>query len=70
LVDNTWFEAQLWPDLQRWIERFLASTQFDAVVLIYPKWVDGDPPVMFPQSHRSGALATGEGSPLGVTGGR
>ena len=66
-VDKPWFEAQPWPNLQRWLERFLTSTQFDAIMLKYPTWVEGDLPVMFPQSHRNSVLVSGESSSLGVS---
>ena len=35
-------------DLQRWLERFLNSTRFDATMMKYPKWAEGDQPVVFP----------------------
>lgn len=47
-IDKTWFDAQPWQDLQRWLERFLTSARFDAIMMKYPKWAEGDPPVVFP----------------------
>ncbi|MBU4531166.1 MAG: glutathione S-transferase [Hoeflea sp.] len=47
-VDKTWFDAQPWPDLQLWLENFLASDRFADVMVKYEPWQVGDPPVRFP----------------------
>lgn len=47
-VDKTWFDAQPWPDLQLWLETFLASSRFECVMAKYEPWQAGDPPVVFP----------------------
>ena len=47
-IDKAWFDAQPWPDLQEWLERFLASDQFAAIMDKYSQWVAGDAPVYFP----------------------
>ncbi|MEM7060940.1 MAG: glutathione S-transferase [Pseudomonadota bacterium] len=47
-IDRDWFDAQPWPNLQGWLERFLASDRFQAVMKKYPKWAPGDDPVIFP----------------------
>lgn len=47
-IDKDWFDAQGWPRLQAWLERFLASGEFTAIMSKYPKWVDGDDPTLFP----------------------
>ncbi|MEM5472875.1 glutathione S-transferase [Hoeflea sp. AS60] len=47
-IDKDWFDAQPWPSLQGWLERFLASERFDQIMKKYPQWHDGDPPVCFP----------------------
>lgn len=47
-IDKTWFDAQPWPRLQAWLDRFLISEQFGAVMAKYPQWRDGDAPVLFP----------------------
>jgi glutathione S-transferase len=47
-IDKAWFDGQPWPNLQAWLERFLASTPFDAVMEKYPRWKEGDPPTPFP----------------------
>ena len=46
--DRSWFDAQPWPDLQRWLSRFLASNHFAGIMTKYPKWQAGDRPVIFP----------------------
>lgn len=47
-VDKDWFDAQPWPKLQGWLERFLASERFAHIMVKYPQWQPGDPPVAFP----------------------
>ena len=46
--DRSWFDAQPWPNLQRWLSRFLASDRFAGIMTKYPKWQAGDHPVIFP----------------------
>ena len=46
--DRSWFDAQPWPNLQRWLSRFLASNRFVSIMTKYPKWQAGDHPVIFP----------------------
>jgi len=46
--DRSWFDAQPWPNLQRWLSRFLASDRFAGIMTKYPKWQVGDRPVIFP----------------------
>lgn len=47
-IDKAWFDAQAWPNLQGWLERFLTSKGFEAMMLKYPPWKEGDAPVSFP----------------------
>ncbi|KGF68487.1 glutathione S-transferase [Hoeflea sp. BAL378] len=47
-VDKAWFDARPWPDLQRWLERFMASERFERVMAKQAPWQEGDPPVLFP----------------------
>ncbi|MBT8155452.1 glutathione S-transferase [Epibacterium ulvae] len=47
-IDKTRFDAQDWPSLQGWLERFLTSDRFTAVMDKYPQWQDGDAPTAFP----------------------
>ena len=46
-IDKAWFDAQAWPNLSRWLETFLASDRFAAIMTKYPKWVSGDAPTYF-----------------------
>jgi glutathione S-transferase len=46
--DRSWFDAQPWPNLQRWLSRFLESDRFVSIMTKYPKWQAGDHPVIFP----------------------
>ena len=46
--DRSWFDAQPWPNLQRWLCRFLASDRFAGIMTKYPKWQAGDRSVIFP----------------------
>ena len=47
-IDKPWFDAQPWPKLQHWLQRFLASKAFAEIMLKYPPWADGDPIILFP----------------------
>ena len=47
-VDRTWFDSQPWKNLIRWLEAFLSSEPFIAIMNKYPKWHAGDPVVVFP----------------------
>lgn len=46
-IDKRWFDAQPWPNLHPWLERFLVSDRFAAIMTKYSKWGEGDTPVMF-----------------------
>lgn len=48
-VDRAWFDAQPWPHLHTWLENFLASSRFEAIMRKYPKWHAGDPATLFPE---------------------
>lgn len=48
LIDRSWFDAQPWPDLHRWLARFLASERFARIMPKFPPWQEGDAPVPFP----------------------
>ncbi|NOX73144.1 MAG: glutathione S-transferase [Alphaproteobacteria bacterium] len=51
-VDPAWFDGQPWPHLLAWLNRFLASDDFIAIMLKYPKWRAGDPVTLFPERPR------------------
>lgn len=47
-IDIERFDAQPWPRLQPWLDRFLRSTRFESVMRKHPQWHDGDAPTSFP----------------------
>ncbi len=47
-TDRTWFDAQNWTDLKRWLTAFIDSARFAAIMAKYPKWQAGDPVTLFP----------------------
>lgn len=49
-TDRVWFDAQPWPRLLRWLETFLESKEFAAIMRKYPRWTAGDPVTLFPES--------------------
>jgi len=52
-VDQSWFESQPWPFLKRWLDTFLQSKEYAAIMLKYPQWRAGDPITNFPQGARN-----------------
>lgn len=46
-IDRDWFDAQPWPHLIAWLDRFLESEAFARVMPKYTPWQDGDAPVLF-----------------------
>lgn len=48
-VDLNWFNRQPWPHLRRWLENFLASPRFAAIMQKYPEWQATDPATLFPE---------------------
>ena len=47
-IDKAWFDSQPWPNLQAWLQQFLISDRFEAIMQKYPQWQNGDTPVQFP----------------------
>ena len=47
-IDKTWFNKQPWPNLQRWLAKFLASERFTCIMVKYEKWTAGDTAITFP----------------------
>jgi glutathione S-transferase len=47
-IDKTWFDAQEWPALHHWLDRFLTSLRFESIMTKYPQWQPGDAPTSFP----------------------
>jgi len=48
-VDRRWFDGQNWPHLRDWLDNFLASGRFSAIMHKYPIWQSGDAPTYFPE---------------------
>jgi len=48
-VKRSWFDQQPWPNLRQWLDNFLASDRFSAIMRKYPKWEHGDLAVIFPE---------------------
>lgn len=47
-TDRIWFDAQDWPHLRDWLDRFTESERFARIMQKYPKWQAGDPVTVFP----------------------
>ncbi|RPE64785.1 glutathione S-transferase [Pacificibacter maritimus] len=47
-VDRDWFDAQPWANLRAWLDQFLASDRFAAIMLKYPLWQPSNPILHFP----------------------
>ena len=46
-VDVSWWDAQPWPDAQRWLAAFKASDRFAAIMTKYMPWKSGQDRVLF-----------------------
>jgi glutathione S-transferase len=49
-TDRTWFDEQAWPAVQKWLEIFEQSPEFQAVMHKYKVWHHDAKPVAFPAS--------------------
>ena len=49
-TDRTWFDAQGLTALTGWLDDFLASDRFRAIMVKYPPWQEGQDQVIFPQT--------------------
>lgn len=47
-IDRAWIDAQGLKALTDWLDDFLASDRFAAVMIKYPPWQDGQDQVLFP----------------------
>ena len=47
-IDKQRFDAQPWPRVHAWLERFLTSPRFAAIMEKYPKWVPRQAQIGFP----------------------
>jgi glutathione S-transferase len=55
-VDKSWFDQSPYPYLQEWLQSFLDSQLFLSVMDKLPAWANGDKPVLFPASSRTGEV--------------
>ena len=47
-IDRAWFDAQNLNLVMNWLDRFLASSDFNAIMQKHPPWQEGQEPVVFP----------------------
>ena len=52
-IDKPRFDTHAWPRLHDWLDRFLASAPFAAVMHKVPQWQEGDSPLAFPYAGSS-----------------
>ena len=50
-VERDWFWSQDWPHVIVWLERFLASDEFDQCMMKFAPWSPGDEPIVFGEPH-------------------
>ena len=46
-TDRAWFDAQPWPALRDWLDRFTESPAFQGIMTKYAPWTEGDAPLYF-----------------------
>lgn len=46
-TDRAWFDAQPWPAVRDWLDRFTESAEFRSIMAKYPPWSAGQVPVWF-----------------------
>jgi len=46
--DRAWFDQAPYPNLQRWLEAWIKSDRFKAIMKKQPLWKDGGDPIFFP----------------------
>lgn len=56
-VDKSWFEKSGYRAVNQWLNRFLSTEPFAAVMTKYQPWKPGDPPVLFTGEGISGCHA-------------
>lgn len=47
-VDKPWFDQSPYSRLQVWLEQFVSSSLFDAIMEKFPVWHEGDKPSVYP----------------------
>jgi len=48
MIDKARFDSEASAQVRDWLERFLASNRFKAIMPKLPKWQEGDPVTVFP----------------------
>jgi len=59
-IDRSWFNAEPWPALIRWLDAFLESPLFQSVMQKYPAWQEGDEITLFPETSHNGTQPNSE----------
>ena len=50
-TDSDWFVRQEWQQVVQWLDWFLDSERFAAIMGKYKQWRAGDAPIIFPEGH-------------------
>ena len=56
-VDPSWWQQAPYPHVQQWLENWLNSALFSAIMAKYPRWESGQPGERFPPDPDQGAPA-------------
>ena len=54
-VDPSWWQQAPYPKVRQWLENWLNSALFSAIMAKYPRWESGQPGERFPPSPDQGA---------------
>ena len=54
-VDPSWWQQAPYPHVQQWLENWLNSALFSAIMAKYPRWESGQPGERFPPDPDHGA---------------
>ena len=54
-VEPSWWQQAPYPHVRQWLENWLNSALFSAIMAKYPRWESGQPGVRFPRSPDHGA---------------
>ena len=49
-IDKGWFDAQPWPNVQKWLDRFVTSDRFQSIMFKLPPWREDDQPILQTQT--------------------
>lgn len=51
-IDRSWFDAQPWPGVIAWLDRFLQSDAFQQTMHKHPPWAEGDTQILLAPATR------------------